>query len=121
VWNGDRRLRDKYGEETFEEYAQTTSVFPFQAVWEVGAFVCRTMSCIQPWYAAQYDPYAEPYECAQLNSGFPFQAVWEVGAFVYRTMSGYTAFVCRTRSLGPHHERALRIRGLGSGVEAARA
>ncbi len=31
VWNGDRRLRDKFGE-TWTEYAERTSIVPFAAV-----------------------------------------------------------------------------------------
>lgn len=31
AWNGDRRLRNKYGEE-WEQYAQRTSLIPFAAV-----------------------------------------------------------------------------------------
>ncbi|CAM9467001.1 unnamed protein product [Choristocarpus tenellus] len=29
VWNGDRRLRDKYGE-AFDKVAERTSILPFQ-------------------------------------------------------------------------------------------
>jgi uncharacterized membrane protein len=35
VWNGDRRLREKYGDEVFEAFKEQTSVMPFQAILEV--------------------------------------------------------------------------------------
>lgn len=34
-WNGDRRLREKYGDEVFEAFEEQTSVLPFQAIIEV--------------------------------------------------------------------------------------
>lgn len=41
-WNGDRRLREKYGDEVFEAFKEQTSVLPFQAILEVsGRIVCR--------------------------------------------------------------------------------
>ena len=33
-WNGDRRLRDKYGEEVFAAFEEQTSVLPFKAILE---------------------------------------------------------------------------------------
>jgi len=32
VWNGDRRLRDKYGDEVMEAFEEQTSVTPFAAI-----------------------------------------------------------------------------------------
>lgn len=39
-WNGDRRLRDKYGDEVFEAFKEQTSVLPFQAILEVSSGIC---------------------------------------------------------------------------------
>ena len=35
-WNGDRRLREKYGEDVFAAFEEQTSVLPFKAILEVG-------------------------------------------------------------------------------------
>ncbi|GAB5034946.1 15-cis-zeta-carotene chloroplastic-like [Nannochloropsis oceanica] len=34
VWNGDRRLRDKYGDEVMEAFEEQTSVMPFAAIFQ---------------------------------------------------------------------------------------
>lgn len=72
-WNGDRRLRDKYGDEVFEAFEEQTSVLPFKAILEVSQeFVSSSLSsCVYIYvYICIY-----MHMCVSLRLDHPHQPI----------------------------------------------